>query len=727
MMRRHAVSIVLAALAVFLAGYLLWFDGARITSGERDLRKRNLLPAFRRGDISELVIESNGETFHVARRNDDAGTFLFYLDGGELADQGAVDKALAALEFATPERRLDASQDRHALGLDAPRLRFTLVMGALTYRIAVGAAAPSPPGAVYAMAEGEGIAGEQLVVLPRDVWTELSRPRDVYRSRTLLPYLSSSLAAITVEGGGERRQLVRGPRGGWAIEIAGQKVRVDRDAMDRLLTAFADLRAEAFAGAIEAQEALAKADDKLHIVLAPSDGAAPRAALEVGGICPGHPEDAVAMRAEPPPKVAACVPKGLIESLSAPAATLADLHLFSLRPDEIEQVELLAGDRRLEVSRAGAAWHMRAPAEAAVDGDVGQAFARALHDIDAEAIATTTAEESGLSAPAARAVLTKAGASAEEREEVQMGREEAGKVFVRRVVDGVILRCDADVAHQLSPNGPSLRSRKVVDLTLGQVHKAVIASADVHQTLSRSSSGGWTLDEPKGMAVDPGLAADVTEALAELRADHWVDVADDGSYGFGAPRAAYELVVEAGTIRVEVGRKTERGSFARRLDSPGVFVLSMSTEQKLETWAVDRSYFMVDPSEVRQIRLEQGTASITLGAARPADPDEASRAAERFETAKRALAEARTEGVVRIGAPVLDEGFDRPRLVVVVVRAGSTGTPSTLRMLIGKGDVFHDTNVFYVRRDGVDATFAMAQGKLRPLLEIAEAAARQLR
>jgi hypothetical protein len=46
------------------------------------------------------------------------------------------------------------------------------------------------------------------------------------------------------------------------------------------------------------------------------------------------------------------------------------------------------------------------------------------------------------------------------------------------------------------------------------------------------------------------------------------------------------------------------------------------------------------------------------------------------------------------------------------------GALSTLRMIAGRGDVFHDTNVFYLRRDDVDATFAIAQGKLRELLEM---------
>src|SRR5262249_47071907 len=163
---------------------------------------------------------------------DDAGSEMFHLDDGQLADQTAVDKTLSALEFATPERRLEANQDRRALGLDAPRTVVTLAMGAIHYRIALGAAAPAPAGAVYASAQGEGLDGEPVFVLSRDLFTELSRPRETYRSRTLVPYLSSQLATIALEASGEHCELSRGAWGGWAVDFRGSKVRVDRDAFD---------------------------------------------------------------------------------------------------------------------------------------------------------------------------------------------------------------------------------------------------------------------------------------------------------------------------------------------------------------------------------------------------------------------------------------------------------------------------------------------------------------
>src|SRR5262249_18014571 len=147
-------------------------------------------------------------------------------------------------------------------------------------------------------------------------------------------------------------------------------------------------------------------------------------------------------------------------------------------------------------------------------------------------------------------------------------------------------------------------------------------------------------------------------------------------------------------------------------DREGVFVLPKGVERTLETWAVDRSYFMVDPTEVRQIRIDRGADHLRLEPADPGGPD-AGAAAERFEIARRSVAEARAQGPLHPGAQRKGEGFDKPVMTLTIVRASSP-----IVISIGRGDVFRDTNVFYARRNGIDATFAIAQGKLRPLFDL---------
>jgi hypothetical protein len=126
---------------------------------------------------------------------------------------------------------------------------------------------------------------------------------------------------------------------------------------------------------------------------------------------------------------------------------------------------------------------------------------------------------------------------------------------------------------------------------------------------------------------------------------------------------------------------------------------------------------MMDPSWVRHVRFERGATKWELDISHHG-PD-ASAALERFEIVCRALAEARTEGVVHLGAPQKEEGFDRPRLVLTVrSMPPPPAEPREVRIAVGRGDVWRDNNVFYVRRGGVNATFAIAQSKVRPLLDL---------
>jgi hypothetical protein len=708
LLRRHAVSIGIAVLAALLGGYLYFVDRDRVTTAESDARKRNLLRAFRRAEITEIVLEDPNDTVRIARRTDDAGDSMYFLAGGELADQAAVDKLSSVLEFATAERRLDDGVDRHAMGLDAPRARVTVSMGALTYRIALGGPAPAPSGAAYAE-----IAGEGVVVVARDLVTELTRSHSAYRGKTLVPYLSSSLSDLRLEGAGATRSFALGSWG-WGVALeSGQKVRVDRETWDRLLSSLADVRAEAFTTDAEADRVLASAPDKVRLTMIPRDAAQPRAVLELGGECPGHVEDVVAVRLEPAPRKAACVPKGVMDPLSTPLARFVDLHVTSLRPDEMEEVALAAQGQRLELARSGMSWHLRAPSEGNVDSEVGQAFAHSLSDLSAERVVVDKTPDSlGFAAPRGTAKFAKAGSGDDVASEtIELGAEAGDVVYARRLADGAVLELTRDAALTLVPSGFALRSRKVVDEPVAQVTRISIESPSMHQVLHRSSTGFWTLEQPKSLAVDPGLANDVAEALAQLRAERWVADRDDGSFGLDKPRAKYQLDREGGTIEIETGRATSGGVFARRKDQGGVFVLPRSAERALETWAVDRSYFMVEPTDVRQIRIDRAGRHLTLEPARPGARDAGS--SERFEIARRALSEARVEGLVHPGEPQTGEGFDKPLMTVTVVRGNST-----VKMSIGRGDAWRDTNVFYARRDGVDATFAVAQSKLRPLLDL---------
>lgn len=722
---KHKVEIALLVLVPALALWLWFVDRGSVTTNEAAMRKRNLLHAWRREQVASIAVDRPDGAFRIEKRVEGGGDSMFYVaragEKAELADQTSVDRLLSALEFAVPDHKVDRGLERHAMGLDAPRVRLVVTMGPLSYDLAIGGEAPAPKGASYAE-----LAGETPVVVPRDLVAQLELPIDAYRSRTLVPYLSPDLSQLSIDGPGGERHFVRGAWGGWALEGTPQ-VRADRDVLDRVLAAFADIRAEAFVAEADAEKALAT--DHVTITMVPSGAGRARAVLAIGGACPGHPEDVVVVRSEPS-RITACAPKGIMEALVTPREALVDRHLFSLRPDEVEQIAFARGGEKLELARKGSSWHMRAPKDVEVDADAGNALAKSIHDLTADRIVPEPDLAAlGLSPASATATVEKAGEDPAQpggSEVLELGAANGHVVYARRRADGAVLELGRDVARALEPTVAAVRSRKIVEVPLAKVRKVTIHAGAMEQTLARSSEGMWTLKAPAGFDVDPSLASDVAEALGELTADRWVADTDDGSFGLATPRATYELEVADGgdagtsTIRIVVGGAANGGAFARRDGMDGIFVLPRAVLRRCESYAIDRGPFLVAPSELRRLVLRANGATVTLkrSGARMVPDGASTISAERIQTIVDALSDLRAEGVVHLGAARKDEGLDKPQLALEIERVVTGSTkPELVKVAIGAGDAWDGTSVFYARRAGVDATYAVAQSKVRKVLE----------
>lgn len=726
-LRDHAVTLAIVAAAVAVGVKVFVVDRDTVTTAESARRKRNLLEAFRKSALTRIEIEKNGAKLALELRGDDAGEGMWWLRAGErdeLADQSAVERLTGSLEFASYDRKLGADFDRAAAGLDRPALRMTVVMGRLSYTLAFGAAAPAPAGARYA-ALNDGT----IVVVPRDVVAELDQGEGAFRTRTLVPYFSPDLARIEIEGEGGTRKLARGAFGGFAVE-GEPAARVDRDVFDRVLEAFSGVRAEAstFLAADEAERALAAPRVKLTLV--PSDASRPRGVVEVGGACPSRADAVVAIRREPS-LAAACVPKGVMAALATPAEALRDLHAVTLHPDEIQAIEIVAGDSRLDLARREAVWRLRAPTSADVDGEAGNALARAIAELaGARLVASTDLAALGLAPPAGTLRVERVGTSehdggAPSDEVVDVGRRVGDVVHLRRRQDGAVLEVSAEAARVLAPSAVALRARKLPPVAEAAIRGVVLAVGDVRQVARRSDVGRWTLDAPRGYPVDLGVVGDAASTLATLAVERWVAESDDGSFGLAAPRARLELsweTADAGlaTRTLVVGSPTEGGAYARIDGDPGVFVVGKAAVRRCSALAVDRSSTMFGRDEVVRVRLRAGAATVEL--AKSGDSLRVVRGPSsigptQIEAVRDALAESRAEAAVHLGPSRKEDGLDVPRLVVELELEGASGR-STAKIAIGAGDVFDGTSTFYVRRDGVDATFAVAQSKLRPLLDL---------
>ena len=738
--RRHLVTTVLVALATAGAVAVFVVDRGNVTTQESEYRKKNLVPAWRPDDIRSITITNRGKTAKVSLgAPTDAGQRLWEVevDGGRfLANQQRVDQLLGTLEYATYERRVskDAVSEGE-LGLGSPATVVTVEMGPKTYRVAVGGAAPTPKDARYCEAEGG------IHVITAQLAAALDMRPEELRSRTFVPYLSTELRGLSADGEGGARRFARatwsGSRGaGFRFDGSTPEgdVRAEAEAIDRLLGALGSLQAETFLADDEADEALSK---RVTLTLLPRDEKQPKGVIEVGGACPGKDDLVVAVRREPS-RTSACVPKTVMEALTAPASEYVDLHVIGARPDEVSELTVTQSGKTIEIARLGAGWHMRKPAERKVSGAAGNELVNGLTALVATKIVTGTPKDLGLEPPRATLrvessvpALGTGGADLERVETIEIGAPQGDVVHARRLEDGAILAFPADKVAALMPSEVVLRDAAVLDLPRDQVRALTVqAGGGRVQRLARGSSG-WTFSEGKvaGLAPDVGFVEDIVDTLATLEAVRWVAEKDDGTFGLDRPRFTLELKVAenetaAGkVVRVELGAATKDGVFARVGDDPAVFVAPRLLEEAAGRWLFDRQALVVDEGAL--VRVEAaGEGGKPLVAERTGDAWTSASGPEVAATLRAAVTGLVTEGVVATGRPDKSFGLDKPRLVLTVVADPEQGAPKGAprrkrKISFGAGDSFRGTSVVYARRDDIDATFAVPLGKVRALFEAA--------
>jgi hypothetical protein len=747
LLRQHGTTVGLLVLALLAAAVVFFLDRGAVTTTEAEQRKKNLFEAFRIEQITELEVTIEGRTARVQRgAENDAGQrgWEVTLDGARYpAEEQVVDQYLGALDMAVVERRVPAaSVDRERFGLAAPRISVRVAMGRLDYRLRLGGPAPSPSGAVYAEVEGHGAA-----VVTQQLAAALDVRLDSFRVRAFVPYAPDEIQAITLDGEGGARPLVRvglGAARGAGFRFDGTtkegSVRVSAVALERIWAALGQLDADAFLADADADRAQGR---RVTLTLSPRDPARKRAVIELGGACPGHPDDIIAIQREPA-RVSACVPQGALEDLTRPAAELVDRRLLGAPADEVTEVKLTADGRTVELARKGPQWHLRAPADRSVDAETGRAYLASLLEVEADRlIAAADLKALGLDPPRAKvrliSVTPSGGADGgdEEREETLfVGDEQGGVVHVRRVEDAAVAAVPRERARVFFPSELALRPRQLFDEPAESVRSLRIEGGGRVQRLSRDKrgEGGFRLLEPsgEGLTADEGLADDLAQTLGALSVERWVDEkgADAGPYGLDKPRLLIEaeLFEDAPLggkkkLTVAIGAPAGAGSFARAGGDPAVFVAPSALEAAADRWLLRRAATQIDPEAIRRVTLRaEGGKTVVIEqisgvfrlAGAPADPVSTAKAA----AIRDALGELAAEGAVSLGKPDKSHGLDPPRLEIIALPADvSAGKP--IRISIGAGDAFRGTSIFYARREGVDATFAVAQAKVRPLLSAA--------
>jgi hypothetical protein len=726
---RNRVTALLLLVAVGLV-VLVVVDRGRVSTGEAAARSGQLLDAWRPKDVDALIIESDGHRYELKRkRAADGSTEWSLLEDGKSArpDEQTVEQYLVALEFAAFERRA-SGDDSATMGLDAPTLRIGLSMGALHYDIAVGKTAPTPPESRYVSVSG-GARGSLRYVIAGKLFDALRPEPGEFRVRRLIPYLSFELSRLELQRATDGWVMTRGGWGGrteaaFALDSGGRRVRVSHRRFAGWLAALAELDALRFV------DVPAKLEAEATLVMVPSDSKKPKAVLAIGGACPDG--GRLVVRKQPDP-TAACLPDKPLAAVLGPASGLIDEHVVGAPETDILELQLGTGPQRVELARKDKSWHMRAPDEGPADPDAVKRWLAALLQARGKQLQGEAANDAaalGLDPPAAelRVVSLKGrgddAADSDRVEVVEVGQPRDGRVHVRRREDGTVWVLSEAVAAPLRPHPALLKPLRVFEFKPRRVRHVAIDCDGKQQRLTRDLSGSWSLDQPASkLGADPAMATELSQALSQLTAVRWLVTLPEDD-GLQQPWCSIDLEVAAEEapsdasknrmLQLRVGSQIQGGYVARQVGSHTAFVAPRRIAAVARHWLLDRSALMIDPKTVTRVTVEHDGGRVELkrvaGRWLGADGGPAPGLAGKLDAV---LSNLVAEGVVRRGAPAASDGLASPRLKISVEREGAP----LREMLVGAGDQWRDTRVFYLRASDYDVTFAVAQPRLRPLLD----------
>ena len=727
--RRHLTTVILSVLALAALVYVGVVDRGAVGTRELEARKKNLFAAWRKDDLSKVVLKTPSGSAELVRgkKNESGNRFWTVTIGGVTyaGEEQGIDKFLETLEYASYAREIpQGSVDRGEFGLDDPRSTVDVTMGDLSFHLAIGKAAPTKNEA-YAEVPGRGV-----YAIPMGLVTALEIDPADLRSRTFVPYMSTELAELDLSGEGGDRAFVRGGwsggRGsGFRVKAPnGDGVRVDGNVLDRVFVAFGKMQASAF---IDDATADKVSSPKVTVTLVPREG--PRAVFVVGGPCPSKKDQVVAVRREPT-RLNVCIPQEALAPLLMPGSVFEDRALVGANADEVTEVRVIESkngtERKLEIARSGAGFKMRAPADRSISGERGGAFLRGLLDARGDLLPTGTPPPEGT--PTQVRILSQGGLSptgetSERQEEVAIYPPKDDKSLVVRKEDGRTLLVPAAAARAFSVTDLLVRDLEITKLRASDIDEVSIDGGGKKQRFKREGSG-LVLLEPKGKGfdIDLGFGMDLIERLAALKTTRWVAEQDDGAFGLGTPRFTIEITTHSSAdagpptpVTLLIGARTDDGSYAKLASDPGVFLVPREIEERSAQWNLSRAGFLLPVSDIQKLKLaaddgqtlilaRDGTALRIVGGKDKRSLDVAADVQQSLDDLVPIVA-------VSIGAAADHQGFKKPALTIECTTATSTVT-----FLIGSGDTFESTSVFYVRRSGIDATFVVPQSAVRPLL-----------
>lgn len=682
-------------------------------------RDQNLFPAFRSEDVTRLEIQESGQKLVLERERALGGSAQFKLvePVKEGADPATVDKFLSALSGARALRSVEQGPTPAALGLDEPPLRVSLQTSKQSYRLALGGKAPTPEGARYLQLNVDHEA-PRVVVVAKSTVEDLTTDLDSFRLHSLVTVNEADATRVTIKGPKANIELERSTGTNFLIADNQQKVLANRETLKALFFQLSRLTASKFLSESEAESALGAARTHVEIELKDAKNSL---RFDVGGSCPGDDSSLVVVRRSPDVQ-RACAPRELEATLALTANDFVDGRAFSLHADEVEELEISGGKSKFSLVRKGSGFVLHTASETQVELEAGNQRITELLEAEGERVPFELGQLSSLGLDPAQGSVTLRSSAARDSDVVQQvvrvgKRDTNGNLLVYREQDQVVLRIPRELARGFAIDSTLLYSRKLTEFGQSSFIFAEIQDKQT-KTVLRNINDGLRLDEPKGFDADGALSSDLIQALGALTAERFVADRDDGSFGLQRSSLRVHFAYKNSEGKeverdLRFGDETSLGVFATLTDDGPVFVLARSVRDTCQLSLLNRSVFPTNGEAFNAITLQrrERTVQLTRQGERLLVAKTSNFPQDRVPELLEAIGSLRAEAALHSGPALPSEGFSTPSLILrLVPRRGDAQTVS-----FGAGDSWRSTSVFYMRVSGVDATFVIAQSKVRAL------------
>lgn len=224
--------------------------------------------------------------------------------------------------------------------------------------------------------------------------------------------------------------------------------------------------------------------------------------------------------------------------------------VFSFDRDKITAIAIKTPEAKIDLKKDGTSWKVEAPVKDRADSGTMSSLLTSIEllrsestiDNEGKGVTKDQLKEFGLADPATKVTLTVEGKPVQ----LFIGKDTAIENKVYAMLEGAksVEVIANNLRNDISKKADDFRDKKLSDLSLGQVKKAVVKTQAGELELEKANDH-WSLVRPlKARGDDSKIGDTISQALTSRVESFVADTSKLGEYGLEQPRGTLTLTVE---------------------------------------------------------------------------------------------------------------------------------------------------------------------------------------